>query len=70
MATEEAVKLPVKGRVLDVLRLIHTGMSNREIGEKLFVCESTIKWHLTSAYKKFGVANRSQLLERIKEFEL
>lgn len=40
--------------------LIH-GFSNREICDRLFVCEKTIKFHATHIYKKLKVSSKSKL---------
>lgn len=49
-------------REMEVLRCIAAGMSNVDMAEHLFVSDKTIKNHLTSIYKKLGVADRTQAL--------
>ncbi|MGW2616962.1 AAA family ATPase [Streptomyces sp. NPDC001500] len=44
-----------------VTALAALGHSNREIGRKLFITKSTVEQHLTRAYRKLGVRNRSDL---------
>jgi DNA-binding NarL/FixJ family response regulator len=46
-------------RELDVLKLVATGSTNREIAERLGVSRRTIDAHLRSIYGKIGVASRS-----------
>lgn len=46
-------------RERDVLKLVATGLTNREIGERLGVSPRTIDAHLRSIYGKIGVASRS-----------
>jgi DNA-binding NarL/FixJ family response regulator len=46
---------------LEVTRLIGSGASNREIGEKLFIAESTVKTHVNNIFGRLGLKNRSQL---------
>ncbi len=70
LEAEKTLTLPVKGRIVDVLRLIPTGMQNSQIAEKLFVSTKTVKWHLTTAYKVFGVENRIQLARELKRYGL
>ena len=47
-------------REVDVLRLVATGITNREIGEQLTTTEATIKSHVSSILSKLHVANRVQ----------
>jgi DNA-binding CsgD family transcriptional regulator len=47
----------------EILGLIAEGHSNREIGEKLFVSENTVKTHLARVFEKLGVARRTQAVQ-------
>jgi DNA-binding NarL/FixJ family response regulator len=47
-------------REQEILACVAIGMSNGEIASRLHVAESTVKTHLTSAYFKLGVKNRTQ----------
>ena len=44
----------------EVLQMISKGASNKQIADKMFVKEVTIKTHLNSIFKKLKVANRTQ----------
>ena len=44
----------------ELLSLLSTGMTNRELGSQLYVSENTIKTQLRSLYSKLGVRNRAQ----------
>ncbi|WP_344959062.1 LuxR C-terminal-related transcriptional regulator, partial [Actinomadura miaoliensis] len=46
---------------LQVVRLAATGLSNREIGARLFLSPRTVGYHLYKAYPKLGVASRAEL---------
>jgi predicted ATPase/DNA-binding CsgD family transcriptional regulator len=46
---------------LDVVRLVVDGLSNPEVGSRLFMSRGTVKTHLSRVYAKLGVANRTEL---------
>lgn len=52
---------------LQIVRLAAEGMSNREIGQRLFLSHRTIGSHLYRAFPKLGVAARSQLRDVLAE---
>lgn len=47
-------------RQLEILKLVAEGMTNAQIGSKLYLSESTIKQHLRSAFKTLRVSNRTE----------
>lgn len=47
-------------REVEVLRLLATGVTNREIARELFVTEATVKSHLVHVFTKLGVDSRSR----------
>jgi DNA-binding NarL/FixJ family response regulator len=47
-------------REAEVLGLIATGLSNREIASRLFVSEGTVKTHINSIFSKIGARDRAQ----------
>ncbi|MEU9750719.1 helix-turn-helix transcriptional regulator [Streptomyces niveus] len=47
-----------------VATLAAQGYANREIAERLFITVSTVEQHLTRVYRKMGIRNREQLLQR------
>ena len=57
-------------RELEILELIAQGMSNREIAEKLFVSENTVKTHSSRVFDKLGAKRRTQAVQLGKEFGL
>ena len=57
-ATPDTAVLTARQR--EILKLVCEGLSNAQIGERLFLTESTIKQHLHAAYKLLGVRNRIQ----------
>jgi len=63
----EFVKIQsLSSRELVILNQINHGMTNSEIGEKLFISPFTVKNHLHSIYKKLGVKNRFQAVKFLK----
>jgi DNA-binding NarL/FixJ family response regulator len=51
---------PLTGRELDVLRLLGTGATNREIAERLSLTEGTIKNYISAILSKTGLSDRTQ----------
>jgi two-component system, NarL family, response regulator LiaR len=51
----------VSPRELEVLQLIGRGMSNKEIGDKLFIGERTVKTHVSHLLEKLQLQDRTQL---------
>ena len=62
--------LGITPRELEILELIARGMSNREIAEKLFVSENTVKTHSSRVFDKLGAKRRTQAVQFGKEFGL
>jgi two-component system, NarL family, response regulator LiaR len=62
--------LSITRRELEILELIAQGMSNREIAEKLFVSENTVKTHSSRVFDKLGAKRRTQAVQLGKEFGL
>jgi len=50
----------LSSRELEVLKLLAIGLSNKDIGVKLFISLGTVKWHVKNIYSKLGVASRTQ----------
>jgi RNA polymerase sigma factor (sigma-70 family) len=53
----ESIKALTK-RELEILRLVAEGLTNEEIGKKIFISEKTVKTHLTNIFDKLKVNNR------------
>lgn len=53
-------KLGITPRELEILGLIAAGLSNREIAERLFVSESTVKTHSSRVFDKLGARRRTE----------
>jgi DNA-binding CsgD family transcriptional regulator len=57
-------------RERDVARLAASGLSAKEIADRLFVSERTVETHLTRVYAKLGVTTKVELVRRAGEFSL
>ncbi|MDX6633937.1 MAG: hypothetical protein QOF06_140 [Solirubrobacterales bacterium] len=51
-------------RQLEILALVAEGLSNAEIASRLFLTESTVKWHVRKILRALGVSNRAQAVAR------
>lgn len=51
-------------RQLEILALVAEGLGNVEIGDRLYLSESTVKWHVRKILRALGVHNRAQAVAR------
>ncbi len=58
---------PLTAREETVLRLLHGPLSLREIGQVLSVSHNTIKSHTRAIYRKLGVSNRREAIQRCRQ---
>ena len=54
-------------RELEILEAMAGGFSNREIAERLFVSENTVKTHAARLFDKLSARRRTQAVQRAKE---
>jgi DNA-binding NarL/FixJ family response regulator len=57
-------------RELEIVRMVVAGLGNREVAERLFISEGTVKTHLHAIYEKVGVKGRMQLAAYARENRL
>jgi DNA-binding CsgD family transcriptional regulator len=62
--------LGITPRELEILSLIAQGLSNREIADRLFVSENTVKTHCSRAFDKLGARRRTQAVQLGKQLGL
>ena len=55
--------LGITPREMEILGLIATGLSNREIADRLFVSENTVKTHSSRLFDKLGAKRRTQAVQ-------
>jgi ATP/maltotriose-dependent transcriptional regulator MalT len=58
---------PLSERELEVLHGLASGSSNREIGQRLYITENTVKRHVYNIFGKLQVSNRTQAALRARE---
>ncbi|MQA91215.1 MAG: response regulator [Gemmatimonas sp.] len=54
-------------RELEVLELVATGLTNRQVAQRLFVTERTVKFHVSAILAKLGAANRTEAVGIARE---
>jgi two-component system response regulator DesR len=65
-----APAVALSGREADVLRLVAAGRTNREIASELFLSPHTVKEHTSALYRKLGVRNRTEAVQRAQRLGL
>ena len=60
--SEVAERYQLSKREIEVVRMICEGWTNREIGEKLYISEYTVKDHIKNIMRKMEVASRNELV--------
>ena len=57
-------------RERDVMRLLPSRLTLREIASELFVSQNTLKFHLRVIYRKLGVNSRAEAVETARRLRL
>jgi len=63
-------KLNLRPREFEVLQLLSEGLSNAEIGERLFISISTVKTHISGLFDKLEVKSRTQAIDKAKKLRI
>ncbi len=61
---------PLSEREVEILRLLAGSLTNREIGQELFISLETVKWYNKQIYGKLGVGSRTQATAKAREIGL
>jgi DNA-binding NarL/FixJ family response regulator len=62
---QHVVRSPLSHREKQILRLVVRGFTNRQIADELYLAESTVKTHLSSAFTKLDTHSRAEVTELI-----
>ncbi|GGM89207.1 LuxR family transcriptional regulator [Lentzea pudingi] len=54
-------------RELEIVRLLDSGLTNRQMGSRLHVTKETVGTHLSNVYRKLGVDNKTQALRAVRD---
>ncbi len=57
-------------REYEVLELLNLGFSNKEVGEKLFISENTVKTHVSNLLLKLNAKRRTQAIKNAKDLKI
>ncbi len=68
--TPNAMEEPLTEREMEVLALLATGLSNKEIAERLVVAVGTVKVHVKNIFTKLKVNRRTKAIAQAKELQL
>ena len=66
----ESLEEPLSGRERAVLDLLADGCTNREIAQRLFIAQGTVKAHVASVYRKLAVHSRAEAVSRARDLHL
>jgi DNA-binding NarL/FixJ family response regulator len=62
---QHVLRQPLSHREKQILRLVVRGWTNRQIADELFLAESTVKTHLSSAFAKLDTHSRAEVTDLI-----
>jgi DNA-binding CsgD family transcriptional regulator len=67
---EQLVKSGLSKREAEILLLMHEGLSNHQIADKLFISENTIKKHVSNIFQKLQVERRTEAIKKARELSI
>jgi DNA-binding NarL/FixJ family response regulator len=60
----DAPSMELTSQELQIAQLVQRGLSNREIGARIFLSPRTVEWHLRNVFGKVGVSSRRELRDK------
>jgi LuxR family maltose regulon positive regulatory protein len=69
-STKRGPDAVLTAREQEILRAMAEGLSNKEIGQKLYISAGTVKAHSSAIYRKLETANRTEAIARAKDLGL
>lgn len=66
----KVAELQITPRELEILGLVAQGLSNKEIAERVFVSENTVKTHVSRVFDKLGARRRTEAVQIAKSSNL
>ena len=67
---EQLLKEGISKREAEILLLMHEGLSNQQIADKLFISENTIKKHISNIFQKLQVERRTEAVKKALELSI
>lgn len=67
---DKTIDFGLTGRETEVLNFLAQGCSNKEIAERLFVSENTVKTHVSNLLSKLNAKRRTQAITVAKAYDL
>jgi DNA-binding CsgD family transcriptional regulator len=67
---EKLLETGLSKREAEIMLLIHEGLSNQQIADKLFISENTVKKHISNIFLKLNVERRTEAIKRAKELSV
>jgi DNA-binding NarL/FixJ family response regulator len=67
---EQLLKAGISKREAEILVLIHEGLSNQQIADKLFLSEHTVKKHISNIFQKLQVERRTEAIKKALELSV
>jgi DNA-binding NarL/FixJ family response regulator len=67
---DQLLKSGISKREAEILLLIHDGLSNQQIADKLFLSENTIKKHISNIFQKLQVDRRTEAIKKALELSI